>query len=258
MFRNISIRILAFTLLAAIGAAALNVVDARAAGASAQDFGGGPGNGGGCSDPAGAGTGNCMGITGIPASDLSADETAALLYMREEEKLARDVYTALAATWNVPAFQNIAASEQQHMDAIGLLLTRYHLADPAQAPGVFTNAKLQNLYTSLVAQGRQSLANAYRVGGAIEEIDILDLQTDLAKADNADIRQVFNNLLNGSYNHLNAFARGYASQTGTAYTAQYLTADALNTILGSSTGSGGQGNGRPAQAGGNGMGGRNR
>ena len=43
------------------------------------------------------------------------------------------------------------------------------------------------------------------MGAAIEEIDILDLQERLAQTDNADIQQVFNNLLNGSYNHLRAF-----------------------------------------------------
>ncbi len=263
MFKNILIGVLSAILVVAIGTTAYNVSGAQAAGgvaSAAQGYGGGQGNGGsgqgvtgGTGQASGNGNGTGISVLSIPASDLSAEETASLLYMREEEKLARDVYTTLAATWNIPTFQNIAASEQKHMDEIALLLTRYNLTDPAQAPGVFTNAKLQGLYTSLVAQGSKSLADALKVGGDIEEIDILDLQADLAKTDNADIQQVFNNLMSGSYNHLKAFSTAYTNQTGLAYSAQYLSADTLNTIL-SSTTSGG----RPSWAGGNGKGGGNR
>jgi energy-converting hydrogenase Eha subunit E len=101
---------------------------------------------------------------------LSTEETAALLYMREEEKLARDVYNALYAIWGQPIFQNIAASEQSHMDAILTLIDRYGLTDPAQAePGIFTDPNLQVLYDALIARGGQSLSESYYVGGAIEE-----------------------------------------------------------------------------------------
>jgi hypothetical protein len=165
--------------------------------------------------------------------------------MREEEKLARDVYNALYTTWNIPTFQNIAASEQTHMDQIAALLTRYNLADPAKAPGVFTDAKLQSLYNQLVVQGKLSLADALKVGGAIEEIDILDLQSRVAATDNADIQQVYNNLMNGSYNHLKAFSRALSNQTGTIYVPQYLTQDAYQAILGSQPGNGN----RPSWAG---------
>ena len=36
-------------------------------------------------------------------------------------------------------------------------------------------------------------------------VTIRDLQERLAQTDNADIQQVFNNLMNGSYNHLQTF-----------------------------------------------------
>lgn len=241
MLRNILVGIFAALLVFAIGAAAFNVTDVQAASGAADPVGG-----------RGNGTGSGTSILDIPASDLSADEAAALFFMREEEKLARDVYIKLYETWGLPTFQNIAASEQKHMDEIALLLARYELADPAQTPGVFSNADLQNLYNTLVAQGSQSLASALKVGGAIEEIDINDLQKRLAATNNADIQQVYNNLMNGSYNHLRAFAGIYATQTGTTYSPQYITADLLNTILSGSSGN------RPAWAGGNGKGGGNR
>jgi rubrerythrin len=175
--------------------------------------------------------------------------------MHEEEKLARDVYTALNTTWNVPTFQNIATSEQAHMDEIELLLSRYNLAIPTQTPGVFSDANLQSLYTTLIAQGSQSVADALKVGGAIEEIDILDLQSRLTQTDNADITQAFNNLMNGSYNHLKAFSTALLNQTGETYVPQYHSAEAYQSILSGSTGNGnsngGQGNGNQGGQNGN-------
>ncbi len=46
------------------------------------------------------------------------------------------------------------------------------------------------------------------MGVLIEQTDIADLQARLAQTDNADIQLVYNNLLNGSYNHLSAFTGG--------------------------------------------------
>lgn len=88
------------------------------------------------------------------ASAITQAEKDGLLQMREEEKLARDVYTALYAQWQLPVFGNIIKSEQTHMDAVKNLLTTFGLPDPAanQPAGVFTNPELQALYDDLVAQ----------------------------------------------------------------------------------------------------------
>ena len=209
----------------------------------------GNGNGNGGND----GTGTS--VLDIPASDLSAEEAAALLFMREEEKLARDVYNALYVTWGQQTFTNIASSEQMHMDEIKVLLDRYALTDPALAPGQFTDPALQALYTQLVAQGNLSLADALKVGAAIEEIDIRDLQTRMAETDNADIQQAYTNLMNGSYSHLKAFTGTLLTQTGETYVPQYLTAEQYQAII-SSAGNG-QGNSGGGQAtGGQGQGGQ--
>jgi uncharacterized protein (UPF0297 family) len=124
------------------------------------------------------------------------------------------------------------------MDEIKLLLDRYNLTDPALAPGSFTDPNLGALYVQFVAQGSVSLAEALKVGAAIEEIDILDLQTRLAQTDNADIQQVFNNLMSGSYNHLNSFVGVLSSQTGETYVPQYLSAEAYTAILAGQVGNG--------------------
>ena len=181
-----------------------------------------------------------------PISPLSDAEIEGILYMREEEKLARDVYLTLYEVWGLPVFENIARSEASHMEAVGTLIDRYGLADPAAAEvGVFTNPTLQGLYDQLVADGRTSLADALRVGAAIEEIDILDLQERLAQTDQADIELVYENLLKGSRNHLRAFASTLTRQTGETYQPQYLDPASYESIVNSARETGaGQGQGR--------------
>jgi hypothetical protein len=142
----------------------------------------------------------------VQAAGLTAAEKYWLTYMREEEKLARDVYLAMHAKWGAAIFANIAASEQRHMDAVKSLLDKYNLPDPASddTPGVFTDT-FQALYDNLEAQGSVSLVEALKVGVFIEETDIDDLETGIASTTRRDIKKVYSNLLQGSYNHLDAF-----------------------------------------------------
>lgn len=142
----------------------------------------------------------------VAVAPLSADEMHWLQYMREEEKLARDVYLALYAKWKMPIFSNIAVSELNHMDAVKSLLDRYGIADPAVPQrGVFTNAKIQALYDSLMEKGILSKKDALQVGVIIEETDIDDLTSALALTSHPDITKVYTNLREGSYSHLSAF-----------------------------------------------------
>lgn len=101
-------------------------------------------------------------LNSLPIEPLSNDELTSLSFMREEEKLARDVYITLYSKWSVNIFNNISSSEQTHMDAVLLLLKKYNLTDPvgSTAVGVFNNATLQNLYNQLVAQGNNSVLDA--------------------------------------------------------------------------------------------------
>jgi hypothetical protein len=181
----------------------------------------------------------------LPAQgELSSLEIDALLYMREEEKLAHDVYVTLYDRWGLPIFLNISRSELIHTNAIESLLDRYGLADPASSEiGVFTHPDLQALYDSLVTRGDQSLAEALKTGAAIEEIDILDLEENLGQIDNADIQQVFENLLQGSQNHLRAFVATLNAKTGETYQPQVLASEEFQRILSNPTGNGNAGRG---------------
>ena len=175
----------------------------------------------------------------IPATaTLSAAEAAGLIFMREEEKLAHDVYVTFYQQSGLAIFNNIANSEATHMAALKTLLDRYGLVDPVAGHGVgeFENADLQALYTQLIAQGRPALSAALKVGAAIEEIDIRDLKARSAAATHSDIKTVYNNLLNGSYNHLRSFVSTLKTQTGEVYQPQYLDAATYQSIIGGTNG----------------------
>lgn len=149
---------------------------------------------------------------------LSSQEVEDMVFNREEEKLARDVYSTLYTTWNYGVFNNIVPSEQIHMDSILGLLNKYGIEDPVPEDtiGVYNNSILVDLYADLVAQGQLSLVDALEVGGYIEEMDILDLQIFVANSDHPDVITVYERLMMGSRNHLRAFV-GALSDEGVTY-----------------------------------------
>ncbi|MBK8000488.1 MAG: DUF2202 domain-containing protein [Verrucomicrobia bacterium] len=130
-----------------------------------------------------------------------------VLFIKQEEKLARDVYLALYDKWGQNIFRNIGTqSEQQHMDSVDVLIRTYSLVDTTPAErGKFTIPELQALHDQLMAKGNRSLIDALLVGILIEEVDIRDLQTAMDSTRDSVILTVFNNLQNGSRNHLVAF-----------------------------------------------------
>lgn len=154
--------------------------------------------------------------TATATASLDSEVAAELVYMREEERLSRDVYTAIAKLYpDATVFSTIAKSEQRHFDSVGVLLGRYGLDDPAtQAkPGTYAEAELTELYAKLMATARTSVKDAYGVGVTIEEKDIADLKDVLKMSLPADVQQVMQNLLNGSEHHLAAFTS--LEKTGT-------------------------------------------
>jgi len=186
-------------------------------------------------------------IAALSDTDLTESEIANILYMREEEKLARDVYLGLADIWGMNIFTNIASSEQTHMESVLTLINFFSLEDPVGDNGVgkFADPVLQSLYDDLMVRGSQSLDEALLVGGAIEEIDIMDLQSALKETSNSAVIEVYQNLLMGSTNHLQSFVSIYERQTGEEYQPQYLSQEAFQDLLdGSSSRSGGGGQGR--------------
>ena len=166
--------------------------------------------------------------------ELDEVETANILFMREEEKLARDVYTLFNEKYNYRIFNNISKIEQIHMNAIKVLIDRYQLVDPVGSNdyGVFANTELSDLYSQLIALGDESVIEALKVGAEIEEIDIIDLETSINElTGNTDIKFVFANLKRASGFHLKAFVN-VLEFNGYVYTPKHLDLETFNQIVG--------------------------
>ena len=174
-----------------------------------------------------------------------------LVFLREEEKLARDVYLTLYDKWPLRPFKNISQAEQRHMDRIGQLLKDRKIKDPVVTDrrGVFSNAALAKLYTTLVAEGQTSETAALKVGAHIEELDIADIQRMRSHGPDAQVRAAYDSLECGSRNHLRAYTR-QLSRRGVTYVPEHLSQAAFDAIIkaehercGLASGRGGRGRG---------------
>lgn len=164
--------------------------------------------------------------------DLSPVEEDALLFMMEEERLARDVYERLFVVWGLNQFQNIAISEQSHMDAVESLLKQYNLSYTILDAGTFQNVDLQDAYDGLIAQGEADKIGAFTSGATIEDLDIYDLEKWMTKIENKAILNVLSKLQCGSRNHLRAFT-GSLELLNATYTPTYITPTDYEQILNS-------------------------
>ncbi len=164
---------------------------------------------------------------------LSEAEISDLKFLREEEKLARDVYLFSYDKYQISIFNSISNSEQTHMTSVLGLLNKYGISDPASpVNGVFVNQDLQRLYTSLTAQAAISSVEALKVGATIEDLDINDIDHFTANTSKSDLLNVYNNLDCGSKNHI----RSYTSQlvlNGVVYVPQFVSIADYNAILSS-------------------------
>lgn len=186
----------------------------------------------GCGPSDSADPGSTSEATDVAEASLSTRVAADLTFIRQEEKLARDVYLALSEKWGLPIFSNISRSEQQHMDVMASLLSRYRLADPVAGAGrgVFVDPLLQGLYVDLVARGQTSLVEALKVGADIEDLDIVDIRTRLGSSPPRDVVNSYQNLMKASRNHLRNFV-GQLTGMGGTYTPTYLTLEEYQQII---------------------------
>lgn len=170
--------------------------------------------------------------TSKSTATISLAEKKTLLVMREEEKMARDVYQALYKIWKLEAFKNIAASEQKHMDAILKKIKLFGLVDPAKpSAGQFTSPEIKTIYNKLMAQGKRSYIDALRVGATIEDMDIRDLSVAINATNNLPLKTTYQNLQEGSKNHLRAFV-GLLQKQKVTYKPQYISQTLFDAILG--------------------------
>jgi hypothetical protein len=173
-------------------------------------------------------------VISLPTEPLEDAEKARILFIREEEKLAYDVYQTLFDQYGATIFQNIPNSELSHMEAMLSIIRKYNLIDPVETNtrGIFADPALQVLYTQLVAKGRVSLLAAFQVGATIEDLDISDLNSSLAVTNNQDVRLVYDFLNKGSRNHLRSFYKNIRNANG-SYTPTYITQFEFDAIVNS-------------------------
>ncbi|NRD22609.1 DUF2202 domain-containing protein [Winogradskyella litoriviva] len=161
---------------------------------------------------------------------LSLEDKTALLYMLEEEKLARDTYIYLTDLWSINQFANIKDSEQAHMNMVEDLLIQNNIEYDIQPAGEFENQTLQNFYDQFVIDGAVSVANSMQIGATIEDVDIKDLQVYLDVTTHPDLIVVFESLQCGSRNHLRSFIQGIENG-GNIYIPQFISQDEFDLII---------------------------
>lgn len=188
---------------------------------------------------------------------LDINEQTHLVFMCEEEKLARDVYITLGTKHpESTIFGRIDDSEEKHKCAVADMLEKYGITNPSTNDnvGVFTGEAygwyFTEKYNALVNRGSTSVLDALYVGAFIEELDMLDINqcpkvivetdngiNDVSECgkvytDNPDIQRLYGSLLDGSQNHLRAYVGNIEKQTGEgSYTAQVLAQEQVDTIL---------------------------
>jgi hypothetical protein len=168
---------------------------------------------------------------------LSEVEKKDLLFLREEEKLARDIYVYAFNKYQNNVFNSISQSEQKHMDNVLNLLNQYAIPDPASTQmGIFNNADLQSLYNQLKSQVDISASESLKVGATIEELDINDIDDFIANTSNSKLLNVYDKLNCGSKNHIRSFT-DQLKTVGITFVPQFISVEEYNTILNSPSGS---------------------
>jgi len=169
----------------------------------------------------------------VETGPLTEAELEALRSLKEEEKLARDVYRKLYEKWGSQVFLNISGAETNHLNAVNYLLAYYGQEDTLIGEeSTFVNPAFTELYNDLLEMGYESVESAFKTGALIEEMDIKDIRELLEDITNENIIMVFENLERGSRNHLRAFNR-QLTRLGVSYEPQYISLSDFDAIVNS-------------------------
>ncbi|MBL7474093.1 DUF2202 domain-containing protein [Robertkochia sediminum] len=140
--------------------------------------------------------------------ELKEQDAKALTYLLEEEKMAHDAYTAFYEQYGKRIFNNIAQSEQRHLEKVKTMVDTHKIEYRLDGEkGVFYDPEIKMLYEQLITAGMTSEEEALKTGKLIEETDIADLKEALASTANEDLKVMYSYLLEASERHLAAFNR---------------------------------------------------
>lgn len=199
---------------------------------------------------------------GAPARDESAgkldfNEQTHLVFICEEEKLARDVYHLFDRRFpDLGVFAELEAGKESSRCAVEKLLRQYRVSIPRvnENVGVFSWGIYGRYFTEkfLVVsnQGSMNPLSALYAGAFLEELNILDIEQcpkvivdidngikDAASCgmqytDNPAIRAAYDELLAESRRHLRILVNNIEQRTGPgSYRAQLLKPDELASVL---------------------------
>ncbi len=162
---------------------------------------------------------------------LSQEEIENLQFLKEEEKLARDVYLFSYDLYSQKIFKNISNSEQSHMNSVTVILEEYSIEDLSlEERGKFSNDMLQELYNDLTDLASKSLEDALIAGATIEDLDINDLNNLIINTTHEDIEDMYQKLNCGSRNHLRGFTSNL-DNLGVSYDSQFISLEEYDTII---------------------------
>jgi len=168
----------------------------------------------------------------LEKAPLNDTETADIIYLQEAGKLEYDLNTALATQHpDTTVFRNIANASKIYMTADNVILTRYGITNPEHnEPGVFTNQKLQKVYTTGVNNGLISVTQALITSATFEDMHIADLEAAIKRTDNNDLIFIYQQELAASRNNIRALSQWITAYGGT-YTPTYISQDYYNQII---------------------------
>jgi hypothetical protein len=171
----------------------------------------------------------------LPVRDPSPEEEAGVLYIWESVKASRDLNSNFSTLWQSTVFEEATAADQVNMDAAALLLARYNLPLPPSAgnPGTFESEPLLDLYARFTVEGGESMQAALQASATLQELNILDLQSQMAATDKDEMLAVYGHLLEASARQLWSLVRAIERFGGSPYEPSYLTALGFEEVLGS-------------------------
>jgi hypothetical protein len=166
------------------------------------------------------------------SAPLSPSDRSTLLYVSEQEKLARDLYAALSETWRLDVFHTTSGSEDIHADALRTLLGRYKLPDPALglSRGEFSREDLAERYDDLMARGRFSPVEALKAAASVEELEIEDMGARLLHVQAPEIQSVLESVVASDKHHLRSLVVALR-KLGHTYTPVRLPREQFELII---------------------------
>ncbi len=201
--------------------------------------------------------GQAYGRMQSPIQKFAADSSATtsvsdqvrgdLLFIYEEEKMARDLYASFGEKWGWQTIGRVSMSESMHLNSVMNLLHTYGIPEPVLPTGSYQSAAISELAKRLLNEGIASEDAALHSALYVEEYDIADLTKRMNDTADPSILSTYQYLLNGSNAHLRYFYSLLVENGGT-YTPQVLSQQAFDAALASQGGvgpmMGGYGGGR--------------